>query len=390
MYLLKIKKICIYGIILVMALCWFSGCDNSPKLDTETQKLLEDIATKDDAIIIDNAEAMESKVRLTNVIRGDLLSELTVKAEFYYPIAHDVFFELGEMGAVFVEYLCSVGDFVQKGDPIASIEYNVNHVELEKMKLNQLNTVNNYKKEKSAKRQRLDEQRSRLESLSDPDQIAIESIHLSYLEEEYSNYIESMEEVIADIDKSIKEYEEKMGVCYIYTPVSGVITETSELKRGSKIYNGHFCAKITSMEEEPYLVVENEHGAFRYNMKVDLTVTDKDRKGTETLKGRVVSELELTYGPAWYLAKNYAVIELLEGDMKELYDKTVRATCYPRYMKDVLLVSKDAVSLDASEPYVMVQTDEGIYKKKFVSGGANDDYYFVFDGLEEGITVLID
>jgi hypothetical protein len=258
------------------------------------------------------------------------------------------------------------------------------------MKLNQLNTVNNYKKEKSAKRQRLDEQRSRLESLSDPDQIAIESIHLSYLEEEYSNYIESMEEVIADIDKSIKEYEEKMGVCYIYTPVSGVITETSELKRGSKIYNGHFCAKITSMEEEPYLVVENEHGAFRYNMKVDLTVTDKDRKGTETLKGRVVSELELTYGPAWYLAKNYAVIELLEGDMKELYDKTVRATCYPRYMKDVLLVSKDAVSLDASEPYVMVQTDEGIYKKKFVSGGANDDYYFVFDGLEEGITVLID
>ena len=390
MYLLKIKKICIYGIILVMALCWFSGCDNSPKLDTETQKLLEDIATKDDAIIIDNAEAMESKVRLTNVIRGDLLSELTVKAEFYYPIAHDVFFELGEMGAVFVEYLCSVGDFVQKGDPIASIEYNVNHVELEKMKLNQLNTVNNYKKEKSAKRQRLDEQRSRLESLSDPDQIAIESIHLSYLEEEYSNYIESMEEVIADIDKSIKEYEEKMGVCYIYTPVSGVITETSELKRGSKIYNGHFCAKITSMEEEPYLVVENEHGAFRYNMKVDLTVTDKDRKGTETLKGRVVSELELTYGPAWYLAKNYAVIKLLEGDMKELYDKTVRATCYPRYMKDVLLVSKDAVSLDASEPYVMVQTDEGIYKKKFVSGGANDDYYFVFDGLEEGITVLID
>ena len=390
MYLQKIKKICIYGIILVMALSCFSGCDNSPRLDTETQKLLEDIAAKDDAIIIDDVEDLENKIKLTNVIRGDLLTELTVKAEFYYPLVRDVVFEQGDLGAVLVEYLCSVGDFVQKGDPIVSIEYKVNLVELEKMKLNQLNTVNNYKKEKSARRQRLDEQRKKLESLYDPDQIAIESIQLSYLEEDYSNYIETMEEILADLDESIREYDEKMGVCYIYSPISGVITETSELKHGSNITNGQLLARITSMEEEPYLVVDNEHGTFRYNMEVDITVTDKGSNGTETLKGKVISGIELTDMSAWYLGKNYAVIELLEGDIKDLYNKTVRATCYPRYMKDVLLVSKDAVSLDASNTYVMVYTDEGIYKKKFVSGGENNDYYFVFNGLDEGITVLID
>ena len=59
-------------------------------------------------------------------------------------------------------------------------------------------------------------------------------------------------------------------------------------------------------------------------------------------------------------------------------------------MENVLLVPAEAVTIDKRKYYVTVLGEGGsMTKTQFIPGGGNDEYYWVFDGLQEGTRIVM-
>ena len=58
-------------------------------------------------------------------------------------------------------------------------------------------------------------------------------------------------------------------------------------------------------------------------------------------------------------------------------------------MENVILIPKTAVTVDGDECFVTVlQEDGSLLKTEFIPGGSNAEYYWVFDGLNEGMNII--
>ena len=62
-----------------------------------------------------------------------------------------------------------------------------------------------------------------------------------------------------------------------------------------------------------------------------------------------------------------------------------------REMDNVVLVPRKAVWLVDGNTYVNVMDSDGkVYATSFVAGGFNDEYYWVIEGLTEGMNVCLE
>lgn len=325
-------------------LLFLTGC--SKKVAPLPSNELYDTITKNEQdILYVEQEEKEAAVRLQEVNYGDLSIETTQKVNFYYPNREQILFEEEELSGTLIEFFVKVNDTVEKGDIIASVSYNVDEIHVETLK------------------------------------------RLLKRKEEAFKGEEGLREEIKELKEKINSYEKKREMGYIYAPASGVVDEISEILPGSMIYPN---TRIGGMylTDEVYLSIQNDRGAFRYNMEVDLVVSDKsytDGAKLEIIKAQVISGSDLVTGG---LKRDIALLRLLEGDMADLEDKVIKAVGKTKHMKDVLLIDKSAVAFDKRIPYVMEYKEGKLYKRNFISGGTDNDNYMVFDGLEKGMEVI--
>lgn len=212
--------------------------------------------------------------------------------------------------------------------------------------------------------------------------------------------IEARQKNIEDLNEELAELTEFAGEVMLTAPYSGIITNITDLEAGDLIATNQKLVQIAD-QTRCYVIVEDTEGQLSYGNEVTITYLGensikKDITGTVvSVDSRAVSK-PLKTGVAMILLSEEDTLDIAKhgsafvsggGWNRSRFD--VKAEI--RSVENVLLVPKRAVSVINQNTFVKIKTQEGnITYARFVSGGSNQDYYWVVDGLSEGMEICLE
>lgn len=216
-------------------------------------------------------------------------------------------------------------------------------------------------------------------------------------EEYYIAAVENYEKQIADLEDTIAKQKKDFATKQIVADRSGVIVELREMKAEDIVQRDMVIARIAD-ESTCYVVVDDNNQALQYGNQVEVLYQDENG-AYQSAEGTVVSMSRL--GVSASLQQDNARILLPQEKIGEMmqtpgfndspwsrFRYTVKATL--RSMENVVVVPKRAVYDMGGKTYVYVKSADGSVKlQSFVSGGYNDQYYWVVEGLTEGMEVCL-
>lgn len=386
--MLKINMKYIGTLCILFSAIMLASCKKKVSDVSSENEMLSKLTEIESALLIENDSKKEEAevTKLKQVTKGNFEVETTARATLYYPEKEYIVYTEDKITASLVEIFVEVDDVVDKGDKVASVEYNIDKIELERLKLILRRKEEAYKEEEEEKNNQLNDAKQLIELAITKEEKQEKKDIYNSLKQEYDTYMDMKEDELDLMREETLNYESKTKIGYILAPTDGKVSEITSIKTGDILYPNQVIGSIDNLDNV-YLSILNEGGEFRYNMEVDLVVTDrgdsKDSK-VENYKGVIISGSDLVSGP---LKQNIALIQLLDGDINNLQNKTIKAIGKTKYMSDVLLVDKSAVEFDKKIPYVMEYKGDKIYKKNFVMGGLDSSNYLIYKGLEEGMEV---
>ena len=119
-----------------------------------------------------------------------------------------------------------------------------------------------------------------------------------------------------------------------------------------------------------------------------MTLLAGDSRHPQSYDAVVVSAVGKVLSSQWDLS-----VSRLDGDydISELLGNgPFNVTGETSVMKNVLLVPVEAVTAEKQKYYVTVLGEGGsMTRTQFIPGGSNSEYYWVFDGLEEGTRIVV-
>lgn len=256
---------------------------------------------------------------------------------------------------------------VKKGEVLATIRVAADQVGLERL------------------RTQLNRERERLADL------------ISQGEEKNEKAIEAKQETIADLEERIRDMEADFATKEIRSPMDGVIISTRWFEE-EQILNSGVQICIIADQSRSYVVVEDTSHQLNYGDQLDVTYAVPGG-GRKTVQGTVVTAGQRSVSGALQgdemliTVPAEAIPEMAYNSMftggfwnRRSFDVTgqVRST------ENVILVPKSAVTLSNGSTYVNVVREDGsIVNQSFVAGGSNNTYYWVVQGLSEGMEICL-
>lgn len=319
------------------------------------------------------------------VKRGDFYNEINVKADISYQKQEMVTVEdtYGELH--FEKFEVVIGQKVQQGDVIASVSIKQDGVLLEEKEL-LLKRLQERMDEKTE--EFLEEKRDLTENLRyyhNPKQHKIEEIKIQLKELDFQNSQNDMQRKITELMEEIAEIKEAYELKEIRATFSGKITSLATLIGGEVLDQGFLLAVISS-EEDFLLKVNNETGVLRYGQQ--LQVRNASDSQAKYFRGIVVSpSVQAVTGS---LKESDAYIKIIDAEFADFIGMHFLISGYTKEIKNVLLVEERAVVLEDGKTFVYIQNeDKSITKVGFTAGGNNKSYYWVLDGLQENMEIII-
>ena len=216
--------------------------------------------------------------------------------------------------------------------------------------------------------------------------------------EENAKLIEQRQEAIAELEELIADMKSDSQVKKIKATKSGIAIWVSSHKTEDILYYEEELVEIADADS-CYVIVENTNQLLNYGDEVTITYTGLD--GQTGTTSSVVSNLS-KMGVSSALATDYSLLLIPEENAQNLaatqagagnwWSRTrFNASAVIRRMENVVLVPKKAVWLSEGNTYVNVMGKDGkVYATSFVAGGFNDEYYWVIEGLTEGMNVCLE
>lgn len=313
-------------------------------------------------------EAVEHGTNTAVVEYGSISSTFEGTGYLYYPISENVYTDITYGTMYFVEYLVSEYSHVEKGVPIATVRVVADELELKRLEL-QIT--------------RLKERLADLEKESE----GVSQALLQAKKEELSKAQEKRKEMLADAE-----------ITTIYATRTGVIINLEDCQADDILSNGYSIATIAD-ESNCYLVVEDENKLLNLGNEVVITYQDKNNEN-KTSYGTVATLSE--YGISEGLRSSSVYILLQPEDIGSMAAVNANSdnrwnrnkfnvTATIREMKHVLVVPKKAVTEKNGCTYVDVIDEEGnVTTYGFIAGGYDAIYYWIVDGLAEGMKVCLE
>lgn len=329
-------------------------------------------------------ETYTVKVDTTKVTRGDFYVNSSCKAYLNYDNVYYCYNEITYGKVTFEQFLVNSGYYVNKGDPIATVNVEVEATDLSEL-LNKIDL-----KEKNL--EEYDDANNAL--LMEYDRIANGSgsaeekrtaklLH-DRLEVTYSKERKNRERELDDLYNRYNNYESVNSQETITAPGTGYVVNINRYRRGDTL-NGYsyLCAIVDP--EYVRVFVYGGNDLLRYNM--DVTVTQGSGASMVSAPGVVTTNRSTTLSTS--LVGNDDVI-VFTGDCSQFdIGQEVIVKFRSVDMKNVLTVSKKAVYTDDKGSYVFLYKDGFSQKQYILTGGANSESVYVVDGLSEGDNVVI-
>lgn len=200
--------------------------------------------------------------------------------------------------------------------------------------------------------------------------------------------IDSYYQQIWDQEWKIKEIKED----YVYTDVLAPV-------RGIAFYNYEFWGPFEEWEEiisiadsrYSYLRVEDEYRQLHYGDTVTVSYIS-DKNVMVEVEGTVVTLGDA--GVSGSMRNRYTLVRIPQDYIEEIAQTIqwdgceIKATV--RKMDNVVLVPYAAVKVVGNDTYVNVKQPDGtVVTKSFLSGGNTLEYYWVIEGLTEGMEICL-
>lgn len=309
-----------------------------------------------------------------NGIKAELtrIEATQVKAEF----------EAGSMQLV--EMYAIKGEYVEKGDVLASVLVETSDLDLEELKLKLKRTEEAYEKETTAYLKKQEEATAKISVYELP--AKIDRIKIAQAEIDFERAKENYEKQIESLQKQIRELERIASTREILAPESGFLLNVNNMRRGTELKNGDVICWISAADN---IFLEIPDDIWRYGYGKELELTAGGWGGTDIYTVKVVSASGKVLKDNWEIQT-----AMVDGDyhIEDLMGKAPYVLTTERnVMRNVLLIPFNAVTKTDGRYYVTVLHDDNtLEKRQFLPGGQNADYYWVFDGLEEGTKIIIE
>ena len=219
-------------------------------------------------------------------------------------------------------------------------------------------------------------------------------------EEKNKNAITEQRKMIAEIEEEMAEWNRDQEITKIVAPTAGVILSTPYYSEGDILDYGETVAEIAVVEDEKfYLAIPKAGPVVGYgdeDLVVNYLGSDDERHQanvksvslpTTYLGDSLASDCALVLLPATVADEMLGLYASVSGTG---YREEVTVKVPIRPIKDVVLVPSAAVKLISGKPYVFVVEENGeIVARSFIAAGNGYGYYWVIDGLSEGMEVCI-
>lgn len=301
-------------------------------------------------------------------------SEYESNGYMFYPYSEWLMNPVDEGKTYVKEILVTDYEAVSEGQTVMTLEVVSDQVEIERC------------------RKRLDRLGERLKELQD---IQYDLDARQVIDRENERAIAANLQEQRTVQKKLDKLTKYSGIVEVKAPVNGIITDVGYLKAGDLIYADAKLLQFADITTS-YLVVRDDKGVLAYGL--DATIEYADGTGAKnSIEGMVSTVGNTSLSKA--LVKDWALISIPEevrslmgaseqSDLGKWGRLTYKVKVSVRSMDQVVLVPKGAVETTNGYTYVNVVMEDGsVVRKNFVAGGSNNNYYWVIQGLDEGMTI---
>ncbi len=375
--------------LLGMTMLLSSGCGISG-LVTDTGSGKQQTIVKEDYLRTDLLEKnagdnVNNRYQVLTLSKGTFVeSALKQTMSRSYVNVPTVNYTLEGITARFGEYLVGYMDYVNKGDPIATIHTDVDEIGIEQAKISLQRLEERYA---LAREEYLKDLKARDEKKA----ITYDSFDRKIQTVEYQQRILNWENEKYYYERDIQDARDaldrltKIGAIYkIPAPKSGYIYLTGRVSTGKELKVGDYICHILD-NSDVYAITENQADRFEYGMSAQFNSRSGETPATVVNAGTKALYGNLDTGKATFLLKfDVDVSELNQTSLNNMVLKADLAT-----VKNVIVLPTQAVTVQNGKCFVTVLNDDGsLLKTQFVPGGSNANQYWVLEGLTEGMKIV--
>lgn len=318
-----------------------------------------------DRVLYNNVQKIGSKT--AKVEMGDFSTKFSERGWMTYPSYSEIVNPIENGTVYFVSSDIRSYQHVDKGDVIARVRVEPDSIALER---------------NETKLMRMRERVADLERL-DP--------------EGNKKMIESYREQMAELEEDIARQKADFATTEIVADRSGVVMQMEKME-AERILPWKSRILPIADEKSCFVMVEDTKGLLQFGNKVEITY-ENDKREKCKVTGTVAM---VRVGIRISMQSDYAVIQLPEEEISNMsmtapgddefwsrfrYDVEGEV----RKMSNVPIVPKRAVWTSQGQTYVYVKDENGdAIARSFLAGGFNNEYYWVVDGLTEGMEVCLE
>lgn len=281
------------------------------------------------------------------------------------------------------ELLVEKYQYVKAGTPVARVTMEIDEVDLQELERKLLRLQQRYIE---AQEEFLESQEKREALFARwPPQRTIDIIRYDQAQLDFEQTAAGYERQIADLQEQIEKLQGLARQTEIVAEEDGFILDVSLLQRGQKLDNGTVILQLAPADK---ICLEFSDQLEHYGYGNQVTVVMGERKVAQSYDAMVISAVGKALSSQWDVS-----VSRLEGDYdiaQLLGNGPFNVTGQTSVMENVLLIPAEAVTVEKQKYYVTVLGEGGsMTKTQFIPGGSNAKYYWVFDGLEEGVRIVM-
>lgn len=281
------------------------------------------------------------------------------------------------------ELLVEKYQYVKAGTPVARVTMEIDEVDLQELERKLLRLQQRYIE---AQEEFLESQEKREVLFARwPPQRTIDITRYDQAQLDFEQTAAGYERQIADLQEQIEKLQGLARQTEIVAEEDGFILDVSLLQRGQKLDNGTVILQLAPADK---ICLEFSDQLEHYGYGNQVTLVTGERKVAQSYDAMVVSAVGKALSSQWDVS-----VSRLEGDYdiaQLLGNGPFNVTGQTSVMENVLLIPAEAVTVEKQKYYVTVLGEGGsMTKTQFIPGGSNAKYYWVFDGLEEGVRIVM-
>lgn len=377
------KYMCLFlaGIML-----FATGCKQSDKADSE-ENIVKTEYLNLDALKEKNTDS-SGKYQVLTLEKGTFEEPILGQSmEWTVGNVPEVRMELQGETVTFGDYNVWMFEPVEKGDVLATVNVQADEIDLKQKQIKLQRLIERYDRAKTKNQENLEELLLNRSMIYNDYQRSVVDIQYKQAQLDFAKQERQFQYDIQKAQEEVDKIVSRQAQQEILSPRSGFVFFQARQTPGKELKDEFYVCSIVS-DEDFYLTTDQLSDIYGYGMSFAFS------NGVDKLTAHVASGgSKLLYGNLDD-GKNYFMVDSQsEGMNVEEHiwgnSNSMKISGAAKKVENVIVIPKKAVTVEDNHYYVTVKKQDGsLLKTEFIPGGSNNDSYWVYKGLTEGMEIL--